>query len=40
MKFAAIKNLPQLKHHLLPKTKAFSLIAKNGENKSTFWQIK
>ena len=38
MKVAASKGLPLLKHHLLPRTKAFSLVAKTGANKSNLYK--
>ena len=31
------KGLPELKYHLLPRTKAFSMIAKNGAKKSKLY---
>ena len=34
MKVAREKGLPELKHHLLPRTKAFTMIAKSGAKKS------
>lgn len=34
LKYAAEKNLPQLKYHLLPRTRGFSLIMKGAKGKS------
>ena len=34
LKFAAEKNLTQLKYHLLPRTRGFSLIMKGAKGKS------
>ena len=40
MKVAREKGLPELKHHLLPRTKAFTMIAKSGAKKSNDIVIK
>ena len=34
IEFAKSKGLPQLKHHLLPRVKGFSLLMQSGKNKS------
>ena len=34
MKIAREKGLPELKHHLLPRTKGFSLLVKGASNQS------
>ena len=38
MKVAREKGLPQLKHHLLPRTKGFSLLAKGASNRSILFK--
>ena len=34
MKFAKEKGLPELKHHILPRTKGFTLLMQGAENRS------
>ena len=34
MKFAQEKGLPELKHHLLPRTKGFTLLVQGAEDRS------
>ena len=34
MKYAREKGIPELKHHLLPRTKGFSLLAKGATGRS------
>ena len=34
MKIAQEKGLPELKHHILPRTKGFSLLLQGAENRS------
>jgi lysophosphatidic acid acyltransferase/lysophosphatidylinositol acyltransferase len=36
MKIAREKGLPELKHHLLPRTKGFTLLLQGAENQSKF----
>ena len=36
MKIAREKGLPELKHHLLPRTKGFTLLLQGAENRSKF----
>jgi hypothetical protein len=35
MKIAKEKGLPELKHHLLPRTKGFNLLLQGAEDRST-----
>ncbi len=35
MKIAREKGLPELKHHILPRTKGFILLLQGAENRST-----
>lgn len=41
MKVAKEKGLPELKHHLLPRTKGFTLAASQmeGKSKQTFFNL-
>jgi lysophosphatidic acid acyltransferase/lysophosphatidylinositol acyltransferase len=39
MKVAKEKGLPELKHHLLPRTKGFTLAASQMEGKSKHFSI-
>lgn len=34
MKIAKEKGLPELKHHILPRTKGFTLLLQGAENRS------
>jgi hypothetical protein len=34
MKIAQEKGLPELKHHILPRTKGFTLLLQGAENRS------
>ncbi len=36
MKIAREKGLPELKHHILPRTKGFTLLLQGAENRSKF----
>ena len=36
MKIAKEKGLPELKHHILPRTKGFTLLIQGAENRSKF----
>lgn len=36
MKIARDKGLPELKHHLLPRTKGFSIIARGAQDRGEF----
>lgn len=36
MKIAKEKGLPELKHHLLPRTKGFSLLARGAAGRSIY----
>ena len=36
MKIAREKGLPELKHHILPRTKGFTLLLQGSENRSKF----
>ena len=36
MKIAQEKGLPELKHHILPRTKGFTLLIQGAENRSKF----
>ncbi len=36
MKIAKEKGLPELKHHILPRTKGFTLLLQGAENQSKF----
>jgi lysophosphatidic acid acyltransferase/lysophosphatidylinositol acyltransferase len=38
LKIAKEKGLPQLKHHLLPRTKGFSLLARGARQRNFFFQ--
>jgi lysophosphatidic acid acyltransferase/lysophosphatidylinositol acyltransferase len=38
MKIAREKGLPELKHHILPRTKGFTLLLQGAENRSKFAQ--
>ena len=40
MKYAREKGMVELKHHLLPRTKGFSLLAKGATGRSKFFFIK
>jgi len=37
MKIAQEKGLPELKHHILPRTKGFILLLQGAENRSKFF---
>ncbi len=37
MKIAREKGLPELKHHILPRTKGFTLLLQGAENRSKFF---
>lgn len=37
MKYAREKGMVELKHHLLPRTKGFSLLAKGATGRSKFF---
>jgi hypothetical protein len=36
MKIAREKGLPELKHHILPRTKGFTLLLQGAQNRSKF----
>ncbi len=39
MKYAQEKNLPELKHHILPRTKGFTLLLQGAEDRSKILRI-
>ena len=39
MKIAKEKNLPELKYHILPRTRGFTLILHGAKGKSKFFSI-
>jgi hypothetical protein len=38
MKIAREKGLPELKYHILPRTKGFTLLLQGAENRSKFFK--
>ncbi len=40
MKIAQEKGLPELKHHILPRTKGFTLLLQGAENRSKLLSIR